>query len=207
MKQVPMILQTSRSKKVSILHLSKFFQHIQLLGKAFFGCCCRHTNRIFLDFHQMAFNHVKFIVTFAKLYVQTWIVELYISIRSAAKFENFYMYTTAINNLGKVSFHTKYNQDKFCSWYNCTLSSNFPVFPICAMHDTNMQGGRSWGVAVGALPERSGSSTKGRIPNIRYFGAKLFSRFTRFLNQRHRGAFNESHPAFVELSTRFILLL
>ena len=108
------------------------------------------------------------------------------------------MYTTAINNLGKVSFHTKYNQDKFCSWYNCTLSSNFPVFPICALHGTNMQGGRSWGVAVGALPERSGSSTKGRIPNIRYFGAKLFSRFTRFLNQ--------SHPAFVELSTRFILL-
>ena len=49
---------------------------------------------------------------FAKLYVKTRIVELYISIRSAAKFENFYMYTTAINNFGKASlqgFHTKYN--------------------------------------------------------------------------------------------------
>ena len=39
---------------------------------------------------------------FAELYVKTRIVELYISIRSAAaKFENFYMYTTAINYFGK----------------------------------------------------------------------------------------------------------
>ena len=144
-------------------------------------------------------------------------MELYISIRSAAKFENFYMYTTAINNLGKVSFHTKYNQDKFYSWYNYTLSSNFPVFPICVMHDTNMQGGRSWGVAVGALPERPGSSTKGRIPNIRYFVAKLsnvaiyalFERLSQGFQRKpscFRRPFNENHPAFIELSMKAILL-
>ena len=35
------------------------------------------------------------------------------------------------------------------------------------------QGGTCWGSAGAALHERSGSSTKGRTPNIRYFVAKL----------------------------------
>ena len=35
------------------------------------------------------------------------------------------------------------------------------------------QGGRCWGTAVPAVHERSGSSTKGMTPNIRYFVAKL----------------------------------
>ena len=35
------------------------------------------------------------------------------------------------------------------------------------------QGGRCWGTAGPAVPERSGSSPKGRTPNIRYFVAKL----------------------------------
>ena len=69
---------------------------------------------------------------------------------------------------------------------------------ICQM----TQGGRCCASARAALTERSGSSTKGRFPNIRYFVAK---RFTRFLKGFHR-AFNESHPAFVELSTKAILL-
>ena len=50
---------------------------------------------------------------FAELYVKTRIVELYISIRSAAaKFENFFMYTTAINNFGK-SKSARFSH-KFC---------------------------------------------------------------------------------------------
>ena len=36
-----------------------------------------------------------------------------------------------------------------------------------------IQGGRCWGTAGPAVPERSGSSPKGRTPNIRYFVAKL----------------------------------
>ena len=35
------------------------------------------------------------------------------------------------------------------------------------------QGGRCWGSAGAALHDRSGSSTTGRTPNIRYFVAKL----------------------------------
>ena len=38
---------------------------------------------------------------------------------------------------------------------------------------TLRQGGRCWGSAGAALHERSGSFTKGRTPNIRYFVAKL----------------------------------
>ena len=36
-----------------------------------------------------------------------------------------------------------------------------------------VQGGRCWGSAGAALHDRSGSSTTGRTPNIRYFVAKL----------------------------------
>ena len=35
------------------------------------------------------------------------------------------------------------------------------------------QGGRFWGTAVPAVHRRSGSSPKGRTPNISYFVAKL----------------------------------
>ena len=35
------------------------------------------------------------------------------------------------------------------------------------------QGGRCWGTMGTAVHERSGSSTKGKTPNIRYFVAKL----------------------------------
>ena len=53
--------------------------------------------------------------------------------------------------------------------------------------------------------ERPGSSTKGRTPNTRYFVAKpSSSQITRFLKGFHR-ALNESHPAFIELSTEVIL--
>ena len=72
-------------------------------------------------------------------------------------------------------------------------------------------------VARAALTERSGSSTKGRTPNIRYFVAKLsivaiytfFERLSQGFEQKSscfRRAFNESHPAFEELSTKAILL-
>ena len=65
--------------------------------------------------------------------------------------------------------------------------------------------GRVAEVARAALTERSGSSTKGRSPNIRYLSRNLvLSQFTRFLKAFHR-AFNESHPAFIELSKRAIL--
>ena len=76
-------------------------------------------------------------------------------------------------------------------------------------------------VARAALTERSGSSTKGRTPNIRYFVAKLsivamYALFER-LSQGFRRAFqrkpsffhralNKSHPVFIELSTKVILL-
>ena len=73
-------------------------------------------------------------------------------------------------------------------------------------------------VARAALTERSGSSTKGRTPNIRNFVAKLsivviytlFERISQSFELKsscfHK-AFNESHPdpAFVELSTKAIL--
>ena len=73
-------------------------------------------------------------------------------------------------------------------------------------------------VARAALTERSGSSAKGRTPNIRYFVAKLinvaiyalFERLSQGFQRKpscfHR-AFNEGHPVFVELSTKAILLL
>ena len=73
-------------------------------------------------------------------------------------------------------------------------------------------------VARAALTERSGSSTKGRTPNIRYFVAKLsnvaiyalFERLSQGFQRKPsciRRAFNESNLAFVELSTKAILLL
>ena len=72
-------------------------------------------------------------------------------------------------------------------------------------------------VARAALTKRSGSSTKGRTPNIRYFVAKLsivamytlFERLSQGFERkssRFRRAFNESHPAFVDHSTKVILL-
>ena len=72
-------------------------------------------------------------------------------------------------------------------------------------------------VARAALTERSGSSTKGRTPNIRYFVAKLsivaiYALFERLSQGFHRKpscfrrVFKESHLAFVELSTKAILL-
>ena len=81
----------------------------------------------------------------------------------------------------------------------------------------NFQGGRCCASAQAALTERSGSSTKGRTPNIRYFVAKLsnvaiyalFERLSQGFQQKPScflRAFNESHPAFVELSTKVILL-
>ena len=72
-------------------------------------------------------------------------------------------------------------------------------------------------VARAALTERSGSSTKGRTPNIRYFVAKpsivaiyaLFERLSQGFQRKpscfHR-AYYESHLAFEELSTKAILL-
>ena len=53
---------------------------------------------------------------------------------------------------------------------------------------------RGWGRAGAALPERSGSSTKGRTPNI-----LMWSCFRR--------ALNESLPSLGELSAEVILLL
>ena len=71
---------------------------------------------------------------------------------------------------------------------------------------TMVQGGRCGGSAGAALHERSGFSTKGRTPNIRYLSRNLvLSRFMPFLTGFHR-AFNESHLAFIELSMKAILL-
>ena len=62
-------------------------------------------------------------------------------------------------------------------------------------------------VARAALTERSGSFRKGRTPNIRYFVTKLSIVAIYVLFERLYRAFNESHPAFVELSTKDILIL
>ena len=79
------------------------------------------------------------------------------------------------------------------------------------------QGGRCCVSVRAALTERSGSSTKGRTPNIRYFVAKpsivaiyaLFERLSQGFQRKpscfHR-AYYESHLAFEELSTKAILL-
>ena len=48
-----------------------------------------------------------------------------------------------------------------------------------------MQGGRCCASARAALTERSGSSTKGRTPNIRYFVAKLSNVAIYALFERH----------------------
>ena len=78
---------------------------------------------------------------------------------------------------------------------------------------TVRQGGRCCASARAALTERSGSSTKGRTPNIRYFDAKLsiVAIYTSFKERKSCcicRAFNKSHPdpAFVELPTKVILL-
>ena len=60
--------------------------------------------------------------------------------------------------------------------------------------------------------ERSGSSTKGRTPNICYFVAiyTLFEWLSQSFQRKPRcfcRAFNERHPDFVELSTKEILIL
>ena len=76
---------------------------------------------------------------------------------------------------------------------------------------------KCWGNAGTAFPERSGSFTKGRTPNIRYFVAKLsivaiyalFERLSQGFQRKpscFRRVFKESHLAFVELSTKSILL-
>ena len=57
-----------------------------------------------------------------------------------------------------------------------------------------------------ALTERSGSSTKGRTPNIRYFVAKLTTVAIYVLFEGFLRALDESHPAFGELSMKVILL-
>ena len=70
---------------------------------------------------------------------------------------------------------------------------------------------KCWGNAGTAFPERSGSFTKGRTPNIRYFVAKLsivaiYALFERISQSFLRKsccigrAFNESQPAFAVLS-------
>ena len=71
---------------------------------------------------------------------------------------------------------------------------------------------QGWGSAGVALHERSGSSTKGRTPNIRYFVAKpcivaiyaLFERLSQGFEWKSscfRRAFNESHPMFGETAS------
>ena len=69
-----------------------------------------------------------------------------------------------------------------------------------------LHGSRVPDVARAALTERSGSSTKGRTLNIRYFVAKLsIVAIYEFLERHIHRALNESHPV-VELSTKAILL-
>ena len=68
-----------------------------------------------------------------------------------------------------------------------------------------IQGGTCCVSARAALTERSGSSTKGRTPNIRYFVAKpsivaIYVLFVRLSQGFQR------HPAFIELTTKAILL-
>ena len=102
-------------------------------------------------------------------------------------------------------------------WYT---KSDLPLTHLPTL--TTNQGGRSWGSAGAALPERSGSSTKGRTSNIRYFVAKpsivaiyaLFERLSQGFQLKpscsHRAcflrAFNKSNPSFVEFSAKAILL-
>ena len=69
-----------------------------------------------------------------------------------------------------------------------------------------VQGGRSCASVRAALTERSRSSTKGRTPNICYFVAKLSIVAIYALLKGFHRAFNESYPAFLELSTKAILL-
>ena len=79
------------------------------------------------------------------------------------------------------------------------------------------QGGRCWGTAGPAVPERSGSSPKGRTSNIRYFVAKLsivaiYALFEwppqSFLQKSSYfgSVFNESQLAFEGLPTKVSLL-
>ena len=50
---------------------------------------------------------------------------------------------------------------------------NFTSQTVIVVFLSLQQGGRCWGSAGAALHDRSGSSTTGRTPNIRYFVAKL----------------------------------
>ena len=52
--------------------------------------------------------------------------------------------------------------------YGPTYNLDVNYLPVCAS-----QGGRCWGTAGPAVQERSGSSTKGKTPYLRYFVAKL----------------------------------
>ena len=79
----------------------------------------------------------------------------------------------------------------------------YTQLPTCLPTD---QGGRCCASVRAALTERSGTSTKGRTPNIRYFVAKLSIVAIYVLFERLSHGFNESHPAFAELSTKAILL-
>ena len=92
-----------------------------------------------------------------------------------------------------------------------------PFFHDVTTKESNWkQGGRCCASARAALTERSGSSTKGRTPNIRYFVAKLsnvaiyalFERLSQGFQRKpscFQRAVNESHPAFKKLSMKAIL--
>ena len=54
--------------------------------------------------------------------------------------------------------------------FHQALNGSFAVsHPFNSLGFCTQQGGRSWGTAGPAVHDRSGSSTKGRTPNIRYF--------------------------------------
>ena len=116
--------------------------------------------------------------------------------------------------------------EKKISW--CTFKQAMLIMAMMSIADhwfcysavaiaMQKQGGRCCASTRAALTERSGSSTKGRTPNIRYFVAKLsivaiyalFERLSQGFERKSscfRRALNESHLAFVEHSTKAILL-
>ena len=69
------------------------------------------------------------------------------------------------------------NSNMACNLLTLISPSQMKVIPdichFCMPPHFLAQGGRYWGTEVPALHERSGSSTKRRTPNIRYFVAKL----------------------------------
>ena len=64
------------------------------------------------------------------------------------------------------------------------ILSNFSFWSFTQI-SIKRQGGRSWGTAGPPVHERSGSSTKGRTPNIRYLVAKLRIVMIYALFERH----------------------